>query len=145
MSKRLVGLDFARGIAILGVILSHSFQGRVADWDAQTLFNLASKVPIVLLIILFVPVVAASLLGSLFFFITAVGVTISVIRIRTKGTQHTIKYIVMKMFFAIFLKFLEDGWKAVFNYYPFKKHYIGFPNITFHYWAHSLDVVGFFS
>ena len=145
MSKRLVGLDFARGIAILGVILSHSFQGRVSNWDAETLFNLASKVPVVLLIIVFIPIVVASLLGSLFFFITAIGVTISSIRIRSKGTKYVVKYIVMKMFFAFFLKLLEDGWKSIFNYYPFKQHHIALPQISIHYWSHSLDVVGFFN
>ena len=145
MSKRLVGLDFGRGIAILGVIASHSFQGRIAGWNANILMDLVKTIPIVLLVVIFVPVVAASMLGSFFFFITAVGVSISTIRIRSKGAGSIVQYVVMKMFFAFFLRIMEDSWKAILSYYPFKQHHIGVPQVKLNYDSHSLDVVGFFN
>lgn len=65
MGKRLYGLDFGRGLAILGVIFAHSFMGQVTGWNSNILFDLAKKTPIVLLILVFIPVVALTLMGSL--------------------------------------------------------------------------------
>ena len=143
MSHRLVGLDFGRGIGILGVILSHSFQGPATGWDTSVLLNLATKIPLFLLIVVFVPIVFASLLGSLFFFITAIGVTISSLRIRSKGTRYVWKYIFMKLIFAFLLKFMEDAWKTFLSYYPFKQGHFAIPQINLNYFSHSLDNVGF--
>ena len=143
MSHRLVGLDFGRGIGILGVILSHSFQGPATGWDTSVLLNLATKMPLFLLIVVFVPIVFASLLGSLFFFITAIGVTISSLRIRSKGTRYVWKYIFMKLVFAFLLKFMEDAWKTFLSYYPFKQGHFAIPQVNLNYFSHSLDNVGF--
>lgn len=143
MSHRLVGLDFGRGIGILGVILSHSFQGPATNWDTNVLLDLATKVPLLILIVVFIPIVFASLLGSLFFFITAIGVTISSLRIRTKGTKYVWKYIIMKVVFSFLLKFMEDAWKTILKYYPFMQGKIALPEIKLNYFSHSLDNVGF--
>lgn len=145
MGKRYIGLDFGRGIAILGVILAHSFEGRVTHWDSAVLFNLASQIPIVLLIILFVPIVVGSTLGSLFSFITAIGVTISSLRIRQKGLRYVFKYIIVKVIFALLLKGLEDFWVTVLKFPFFQNEYLEIPRVHLRYWAHSLDNVGCYS
>ena len=84
--------------------------GQVTGWNSNILFDLAKKTPIVLLILVFIPVVALTLMGSLFSFITAVCVTISSIKITAKGGNLIWRYIVMKMVFAFVLKFLEGFW-----------------------------------
>ena len=146
MGKRLYGLDFGRGLAILGVIFAHSFMGQVTGWNSNILFDLAKKTPIVLLILVFIPVVALTLMGSLFSFITAVCVTISSIKITAKGGNLIWRYIVMKMVFAFVLKFLEDFWGQFLNDVNFfKEHRFYIPTTTLLYWSHTLDDVGFFS
>ena len=146
MGKRIYGFDFGRGLAILGVVFAHSFMGQVTGWNTNILFDLAKKTPIVLLILLFVPVVALTLMGALFSFITAVCVTMSSIKITAKGGNLIWRYIFMKMVFALVLRFLEDFWGPFLkDVNIFKDHKFSFPTTSLEYSADTLDDVGFFS
>lgn len=146
MGKRLIGLDYGRGLAIMGLIFCHSIMGGIAGWDTSILFDLASKVPIVLVIIILVPVVFMGMMGSLFSFITAICVTISSIKIHSKGFKYLIQYCIMKIVFAFLLKGIEDFWSdTLTDFDMFKRGRIEFPVAYIHYWAHTLDDVGFFS
>lgn len=146
MGKRLTGLDFGRGLAVLGMVFCHSFMGQVTGWNSTILFDLASKTPIVLLVAVFCPVVVFCLMGSLFSFITAICVTMSSIKIAAKGGNLIWRYVVMKLVFAFVIKFLEDFWGQWLNDYNiFKDERFGLPNVSLLYWSHTLDDVGFFS
>ena len=144
--SRLVGLDIGRGIGILGVVFSHSYMGRICGWSDKILFDLINKLPIIILITLAIPIILCSLLGSLFSFITAICVTISVLKIRNKGMNWVWKYIFMKVIFAIILKGMEDVYSNFLNNYNmFRDGKLVFPEINLTYASHTLDDVGFFS
>lgn len=146
MGKRLIGLDYGRGLAVMGLILCHSIMGAVTNWTPSILFDLAGKIPIILAIFILVPVVFMGMMGSLFSFITAICVTISSIKIRSKGLKYLFQYCFMKIVFAFILKGLEDFWSQVLvDYDMFKRGRIEFPSVSIFYWAHTLDDVGFFS
>lgn len=145
MGKRLVGLDIGRGIGILGVVFSHSYMGRICLWDADTMLDLVGRLPIIILVVLAVPIILCSLLGSLFSFITAICVTISMLKIKERGNQYVWKYIFMKVIFAIILKSMEDFYSNFLNDYNlFRDGKFVFPEIDLTYASHTLDDVGFF-
>ena len=106
MVKRLVGLDYGRGLAILALLYIHSIMSSVVHWNMETINDLSNKMPSFLSILLFSPLVVFGMMGSLFSFATAICVTLSSIKIHAKGWKYLIQYCIMKMVFAFVLKVL---------------------------------------
>ena len=104
MKKRYYGLDIAKGISVLGMILSHSFMGTAAKWKSSILFSLVAKIPTGLLYTLMIPICLFSQMGSLFSLISAVCVTLSFMEISKKGFRVVWRYILMKMVFGFLLR-----------------------------------------
>lgn len=146
MGKRLVGLDYGRGLAIMGLLFTHSIMGSITHWKIDILFDLAGKIPVILVVLLLAPIALLGMMGSLFSFATAICVTLSSIKIHEKGWKYLIQYCVMKMVFAFILKGLEDFWSQICSDYNlFRSGKLEFPTVYIFYWAHTLDDVGFFS
>ena len=101
MKNRFYGLDNAKGVAILGMVLSHSFMGTIANWNPDVLFSFVKKVPVVLLIVLLAPISLLSQMGSLFSFISAICVTLSFLNVSKKGWPIVWRYILMKIVIII--------------------------------------------
>lgn len=110
MKKRYYGLDIAKGISVLGMILSHSFMGTAAKWKSSILFSLVAKIPTGLLYTLMIPICLFSQMGSLFSLISAVCVTLSFMEISKKGFRVVWRYILMKMVFGFLLRGIEIFW-----------------------------------
>lgn len=144
MKNRFYGLDSAKGVAILGMILSHSFMGTIANWDPAILFSFVSKVPIVLLVILLVPITLFSQMGSMFSFISAICVTLSFLNVSKKGWSTVWRYILMKIVFAFILRGIEIFWNSwTVDFDPLESHKMQWPIVSIPFHGHTLDCIGF--
>lgn len=144
MKNRFYGLDSAKGIAILGMVLSHSFMGTIANWNPEVLFSFVEKVPIVLLIILLVPIALFSQMGSMFSFISAICVTLSFLKISKKGWSVVWRYILMKMVFGFLLRWVEIFWNIwTVDFDPLENRKLQWPIVGIPFYGHTLDCIGF--
>ena len=144
MKNRFYGLDNAKGVAILGMVLSHSFMGTIANWNPDILFSFVKKVPIVLLIILLAPITLLSQMGSMFSFISSICVTLSFLNVSKKGWPIVWRYILMKIVFAFLLRGIEIFWNTwTVDFDPFESHKFQFPIVSIPFYGHTLDCIGF--
>ena len=144
MKKRYYGLDIAKGISVLGMILSHSFMGTAAKWKSSILFSLVAKIPTGLLYTLMIPICLFSQMGSLFSLISAVCVTLSFMEISKKGFRVVWRYILMKMVFGFLLRGIEIFWNQwTVDWDFFEKGKMQWPVVTIPFSSHTLDCIGF--
>lgn len=144
MRNRFYGLDTVKGIAILGMILSHSFMGTAANWNSKVLFSLVEKLPPALTAILMGPICLFSHMGSLFSFISAICVTVSFMGIYRKGWHVVWRYIAMKMVFAVLLCLIKVFWEQwTVDYDIFEQRKLQWPVASLPFYGHTLDCIGF--
>lgn len=144
MNKRYYGLDVAKGISVLGMILSHSFMGTAAKWKSSILFSLVSKIPAGLLYTLMIPICLLSQMGSLFSLISAICVTLSFLEISKKGFRVVWRYILMKMVFGFLLRGIEIFWNQwTVDWDFFEKGKMQWPVVNIPFSSHTLDCIGF--
>ena len=144
MGNRYYGLDHAKGIAVLGMILSHSFMGTLAQWNSKILFSLVEKIPTVLMVVLLVPIALFSQMGSLFSFISAICVTMSFLGICRKGWPVVWRYLLMKMIYAVLLRLIEVFWKRfTVDFDMFETRKLQWPVASLPFSGDTLDCIGF--
>lgn len=144
MKNRFYGLDLVKGIAILGMVLSHSFMGTAANWNSKVLFSLVEKLPTLITTVLMVPICLFSHMGSLFSFISAICITISFLDIYKKGWSVVWRYIVVKMIFGVLLCLIQVFWEQwTVNFDIFEQRKLQWPIASLPFYGHTLDCIGF--
>ena len=143
MGKRYYGLDIAKGISVLGMVLSHSFMGTAAKWKSSILFSLVAKIPTVLLYVLMVPICLFSQMGSLFSLISAICVTQSFLNVSKKGFGVVWRYLLMKMVYAFLLRGIEIFWNQwTVDWDFFETGKMQLPVVDIPFYSHTLDCIG---
>lgn len=144
MGKRYYGLDIAKGVSVLGMVLSHSFMETAARWNKDVLFSLVAKIPIVLLVLLMAPIVLFAQMGSMFSLIAAACVTISFLHVSRKGFGVVWRYIFMKIVFAFILRGIEIFWNQwTVDWDFFETGKMQWPIVDIPFESHTLDCIGF--
>ena len=142
-SKRIYGFDYGKGLAILGMLIAHTFEAGICDWNHEIESHYISRIPIPILVIL-APFALICLMGLFFTFITSMTCTMNIIRIESKGKEAVMSYFLYRFAFAVVLKFVEiffrEWWK---NFGIFQTMHIQFPVIELGTDGGTLDSIGF--
>ena len=140
--KRISGFDTGKGIAVLGMIIAHSFEGGICQWDYEVERNFFKKINIAF-ILLFSPLALVLLMGLFFTYISSITCTLSVIHKDNNKKEVVLLYIVYRLVFALVLKWMEiiltAWWK---NYDIFETMHLQFPVAIIPRYSHTLDSVG---
>ena len=140
--KRISAFDTGKGIAVLGMIIAHTFEGGLCQWDVQVELDAIHHIP-VFLIVLFSPVSLILLMGLFFTFISSITCCISVINKEKMGMRVVCMYIFYRMVYAILLKWIElvfSTWWRKFGI--FETMTFQFPIVPIPQYSHTLDSVG---
>ena len=142
VSKRIYGFDYGKGLAILGMLIAHTFEAGICDWNHDIESHYISRIPIPVLVVL-APVALVCLMGLFFTFITSMTCTMNIIRIETKGKGAVMSYFLYRFAFAVVLKFVEIFFKEWWmNYGIFQTMYIRFPEVKLGTDGGTLDSIG---
>ena len=69
--KRISGFDTGKGIAVLGMIIAHTFEGGICQWDYDVEINFFKRIPFVVVLLLS-PLALILLMGLFFTFISSI-------------------------------------------------------------------------
>lgn len=140
--KRISVFDTGKGIAVLGMIIAHSFEGGICQWDYEVERSFIKKINIAF-ILLFSPLALVLLMGLFFTYISSITCVLSVIRKEKYKKEVVLLYIAYRFVFALVLKWMEiiltAWWK---NYGFFETMRIQFPVAIIPRYSHTLDSVG---
>lgn len=140
--ERISGFDTGKGIAVLGMIIAHTFEGGICQWDYDLETAFMKKIPLWLLF-LFSPLALILLMGLFFTFISSITCTLSVIHKENNGNMVR-AYITYRFMFAIVLKGMELFCTALWKEYGiFETMKLQFPIVQIPRYSHTLDSVGF--
>ena len=143
-SKRIVGLDLVKGIAILMMIIVHSVTQVIADYDGKVFFSVKDKIPLPILYCVVYPIMIIGLWGTVFTMITAITTSLSAIRIMDNNPRAIFPYILQRWLFLVLLRLGECLACAFLSKEadPYNNEHFTFPNITFGGPATTLDSIG---
>ncbi|KAK8803218.1 hypothetical protein WA158_000912 [Blastocystis sp. Blastoise] len=140
---RINGIDFNKGIAILGMLFFHAFQTGIAHNNSELTINWAFSLPPFVTYGIILPLVFISHLGSLFVFLTVMTTTISLLSLYKKNKKAIISYLFGRLIFAVALKALELFWYSfLINYDFLSKREFAFPSFEIPYDSGTLDAIG---
>lgn len=141
-SRRIYGIDFGKGLAVAGMLLAHTFEGGVCDWENDIELKYVSMVPLVLKVIL-APISVVCMMGLFFTDLTSMTCTMSMLRAEKKGNAAVMSYLTYRLAFAFVLKGVElvmtCWWE---DYGIFDKMTIAIPSAEIETFAHTLDSIG---
>ena len=142
VSKRVYACDYGKGLAILGMLLAHTFEAGVCDWNHDVELHYISRIPIAVIVVL-APFALICLMGLFFTFITSMTCTMNIIRIESKGKGAVMSYFLYRFAFAIVLKFAEVIFKTWWQEYGiFQTMSIRFPVVELGTDGGTLDSIG---
>ena len=143
-SKRIVGLDLVKGIAILMMIIVHSVTQVIADYDGKVFFSVKDKIPLPILYCVVYPIMIIGLWGTVFTMITAITTSLSAIRIMDNNPRAIFPYSLQRWLFLVLLRLGECLACAFLSKEadPYNNEHFTFPNITFGGPATTLDSIG---
>ena len=84
VAKRVYGFDYGKGLAVLGMLVAHTFEAGICDWDHTVELNYVDRIPRWVIFVLS-PFALILLMGLFFTFITSITCTMNIIRIESKG------------------------------------------------------------
>ena len=141
-SKRIYGIDFGKGLAIAGMLLAHTFEGGVCNWENDIELKYVNMIPSVITII-GAPIMLICLMGLFFTYLTSMTCTMSMLRIEKKGEKYVMSYLIYRLAFAFVLKGVElvmfTWWS---QYGVFDKMEISWPVAAVDKEGGTLDSVG---
>ena len=140
-SRRIYGCDYGKGLAIVGMLLAHTFEAGVCDWNHDVEMNYINRIPLWLLICIS-PIALVCLMGLFFTFITSITCTFSIVRIEKKGKKAVMAYFLYRFMFGMVLKVVElvvTQWWS--NYGIFDKLVIDFPKTAISVTGGTLDSI----
>ena len=140
--KRIAGFDSGKGIAVLGMMIAHTFEGGLCQWSHDVELSFLKTMNIWVLILLS-PFSIILMMGLFFTFISSITCSISVLSKEKYGDHIILQYIFYRLVFAIILKGMEiilTSWWKQFD--PFDQMTIQLPIATIPRSSHTLDSVG---
>lgn len=143
-SKRIVGLDLVKGIAIFMMIIVHSVTQVIADYDGKVFFSVKDKIPLPVLYCIVYPLMIIGLWGTVFTMITAITTSLSAIRIMNNNPRAIFPYILQRWLFLVLLR-LGECLAIAFTSEeadPYNNEHFTLPSITFGGPATTLDSIG---
>ena len=142
VSKRVYACDYGKGLAILGMLLAHTFEAGICDWNHDIELHYIQRIPIAVIVVL-APLALICLMGLFFTFITSMTCTMNIIRIESKGKGAVMSYFLYRFAFAIVLKFVEIFFKNWWQEYGiFQTMSIRFPQVELGTDGGTLDSIG---
>ena len=140
--KRIAGFDSGKGIAVLGMMIAHTFEGGICQWNHDVELSFLKTIKVWILILLS-PFSLILMMGLFFTFISSITCSLSVISKEKYGDHIILQYIFYRLVFAIVLKVMEiilTAWWKQFD--PFDLLAIQLPIATIPRSSHTLDSVG---
>lgn len=141
-SQRIYGFDYGKGLAIVGMLLAHTFEGGICNWDHRAESSYLQRIPTVVIVILS-PIALICLMGLFFTFITSITCSISVMRIEKKGKKAVMAYFLYRFMFGVVLKLMYTfllNWWDKFGLFDTMK--IAFPETELSTSGNTLDSIG---
>lgn len=140
--KRISVFDTGKGIAVLGMIIAHTFEGGICEWDHDIEMTCLRSISN-WVIILLSPFSLILMMGLFFTYITSITCGLSVINKEKYGHWVVAQYILYRIIFAIVLKFMEILITTWWKYYDvFNTMYLQVPKAPIPRYSHTLDSVG---
>ncbi|KAK8793806.1 hypothetical protein JH06_2436 [Blastocystis sp. subtype 4] len=141
-NQRIYGFDYGKGLAILGMLLAHTFEAGICDWNHDVEMHYLQRIPKWVIVIVS-PFALVCMMGLFFTFITSITCTISIMRIEKKGKKAAMAYFLYRFMFGIVLKGVElvliTWWS---EYGIFDKMMISFPQTIIDGKGGTLDSIG---
>ena len=142
VAKRVYGFDYGKGLAVLGMLVAHTFEAGICDWDHTVELNYVDRIPRWVVVVLS-PFALILLMGLFFTFITSITCTMNIIRIESKGKSAVMGYFLYRLAFAFVLKFVQLLFKTWWSDYGiFHIMAVQFPAFALDRSADTLDSVG---
>ena len=140
--KRIAGFDSGKGIAVLGMMIAHTFEGGICQWSHDVELSFLKTIKVWVLVLLS-PLSIILMMGLFFTFISSITCSLSVLSKEKYGDHVILQYIFYRLVFAIVLKGMEiiltTWWK---QFDPFDLLVIQLPIATIPRSSHTLDSVG---
>lgn len=141
-SKRIYGIDFGKGLAIAGMLLAHTFEAGICDWQHDVELKFLNMVPFAVKVV-GAPIMLVCMMGLFFTYLTSMTCTMSCLRAEKKGDGAVLSYLLYRFAFAVVLKAVElvmsNWWE---NFGIFDTMTISFPTTDLDRTGGTLDSVG---
>ena len=141
--KRIYCLDYGRGLAIFGMLLAHTFEAGICNWEDAVELDYINRIP-KWVIVCVSPIALICMMGLFFTFITTMACTMSIVNIEKHGKGAVMVYLFYRLVFGIVLKTLElilKTWWDEFGFFDRMKIELPVTEVTT--FSHTLDSIAF--